>query len=289
MGSPWHGSFRSEERNMTTLLRSNKLVFIGAGNMAEALVKGILATGLRRPGDVAVTDVMPDRLKYFKERFGVDAIEDNALAVKDAGTVVMAVKPQMFVKAAEQVRDSILHDALVVSIAAGIPIRRIETMFLPGTAVVRVMPNMPALVGCGATAFCLGRNAREADAETTGTLFKSVGQVVRLEERLMDAVTALSGSGPAYVFYLAEAMIRAGVEMGMDAETARQLTVATVEGAGRLMADTKLPPSELRQKVTSKGGTTAAALQVMAQGHLDEIAVAAIHAAQARANELSNA
>ena len=272
-----------------TSQRSDKLVFIGAGNMAEALVNGILAGGVRQPGDVTVTDVVEARLRHFRDRFGVEALADNAGAVKDAGTIVMAVKPQLFAEAALQIRDHVLPDALVVSIAAGIPTVRIETMFRPGTAVVRVMPNMPALIGCGAAAFCLGLHAREKDAGTTEALFKSVGQAVRLEERLMDAVTALSGSGPAYVFYLAEAVIRAGVEMGIEPEIARQLTVATFEGAGRLMSETKLPPAELRQRVTSKGGTTAAALRVLEQGNMDGLMVTAIRAARDRASELSNA
>lgn len=268
--------------------RPDRLVFIGAGNMAEALVGGILAAGLRRPADIAVADVAADRLRHFRDTFGVEALDDNSRAVKGAGIVVMSVKPQVFALAAGQVRDSVPPDALVVSIAAGVTTARIEALFRPGAAVVRVMPNMPALVGRCAAALCLGRSANEADAEAAGALFRAVGVVVRVGERLMDAVTALSGSGPAYVFFLAEAMIRAGTDMGMDPEIARQLAAATVEGAGRMMAATNLPPSELRRRVTSKGGTTAAALQVMEQGRLDSLVIEAMRAACARAGELSN-
>lgn len=267
--------------------RPDRLVFIGAGNMADALVGGILAAGLRRPSDVAVADVDAERLRHFKDRFGVEALADNALAARGAGIVVMSVKPQVFDEAASQVRDCIRPDALVVSIAAGVTTARIEALFRPGTAVVRAMPNMAALVRCGAAALCPGLHASEADAEAAGALFRSVGLVVWLEERLMDAVTALSGSGPAYVFYLAEAMIRAGMELGMDAEIARQLAVATVEGAGRMLSGTNMPPAELRRRVTSKGGTTAAALQVMEQGRFDGVVIEAIRAAHARACELS--
>ena len=176
---------------------------------------------------------------------------------------------------------------LVVSIAAGITTHRIQQQLPAGLRVVRVMPNMPALAGAGVSVYCLGERATEADAKLVESLFQSVGVVVRLDEKHLDAVTALSGSGPAYVFFLAEFMMQAGYEMGLDHATAKTLTLGTIRGAARLLEEMGQEPEELRRRVTSKGGTTAAALEVLETGRVREIFVKAIRAAQKRSRELS--
>ncbi len=263
------------------------IVFIGAGNMAEALVRGILDARLSRPSHIRVTDVDQQRLKHFESSYQVTGFEHNAEAVKTADVVVLSIKPDVLPGVLKEVKGYLRRDALVISIAAGIKTRVLETMLGEETRVIRVMPNMPALVGTGAAAFCRGKLATEDDASLVKILFQSVGIIIRVEESALDAVTALSGSGPAYIFYLAEAMLKAAQEMGLDKSTARALTVATVNGAARLLTETGLEPAELRQRVTSKGGTTAAAIDMMEKFHIRDNLIAAIKAARNQSQKLS--
>ncbi|MFC1461771.1 pyrroline-5-carboxylate reductase [Verrucomicrobiota bacterium] len=224
-------------------LKDRKFVFIGAGNMAEALVRGMLRARLCPASAVRVTDIDGARLKKFASEYQVAGSADNADEVKTTDVVVLAVKPQVLPEVLKGLKGSIPAGALVVSIAAGISIRALEGMLADVARVIRVMPNTPALVGCGAAAFCCGSQATEEDARVVSTMFKSVGIVIRVEEPAMDAVTALSGSGPAYVFYLVEAMLKAGAEMGLDQLTASALTLATIEGAAHMLVDTGLGPA----------------------------------------------
>ena len=265
-----------------------KIVFIGAGNMAEALVKGILNAGVSTNKDILVTDIALERLEYFRATYDVAGSSDNISAVKKADMVILAVKPQVLPDVLKQLKGAIRPDILLVSIVAGITTRKIEEGAGENIRVIRVMPNSPALVGAGATVFCCGRWAKDDDAKLVETLFKSVGVVFRGSEDTLDAVTALSGSGPAYVFYLIEAMLRASREMGLEYSLARPLTLATMEGALRLLAKTGLEPAQLRDKVTSKGGTTEAAIEVLRRAHVKESIVEAIRAACRRSKELSS-
>jgi pyrroline-5-carboxylate reductase len=201
--------------------------------------------------------------------------------------VVLAVKPQVMAVVLKDIGSELAPATLVVSIAAGITTQCLQQQLPAGLRVVRVMPNMPALAGAGVSVYCLGSWASEEDAQLVAALFQSVGVVVRLDEKHLDAVTALSGSGPAYVFFLAECMLQAGVEMGLDHATAKTLTLGTIRGATRLLEETGQEPEELRRRVTSKGGTTAAALEVLEEGHVKEMFVKAIRAAQKRSRELS--
>ena len=263
------------------------VAFLGAGNMAEALVKGVLNAGLFVPSQIRVTDVSAARLALFADTYRVGASSDNRGAVAGADVVVLAVKPQVLPELLKEVRDSIPAGALVISIAAGIPLSAIEQGLKPGSRVVRVMPNTPALVGAGAAAFCLGHQASESDAVLVTSLFQAVGLVVRLEESMMDAVTAVSGSGPAYVFYLAEIMLRAARDLGLPDTAARSLVAQTLLGAARMLTETGVAPDELRRRVTSKGGTTAAAIEVLDAGQVRETWEKALHAACRRSKELA--
>ena len=264
-----------------------KITFLGAGNMAEALVRGVLDGRVCDASGVTVTDVRPERLAFFRDNLKVNAVESNRDAAGQADVVVLAVKPQSLGDLLKELKGAASKDALVLSIAAGITTRWIEDRMENGIRVVRVMPNTPALVGQGVSAICGGRWAGEADMGTAERILGSVGSVVRVAEKDMDAVTALSGSGPAYVFFLIEAMMKAAADLGLNDVVARELVNATVEGSARLIIQTGLDAAELRARVTSKGGTTAAALGVLAAGGVAEKWVEAIKAAHHRATELS--
>ena len=263
------------------------LTFVGAGNMAEALVRGIVRAKLLPSQRLRVTDTERRRLDHFQATFGVTGFERNVDGVRGAQVVVMAVKPQVMADVLPEVRAGLAPGTLVISIAAGVTAGRLEKNLPAGTRVVRVMPNMPALAGEGVSVYCPGSRATEDDAKLVESLFQSVGMVVRLDEKHLDAVTALSGSGPAYVFFLAELMMQAGHEMGLDPQTAKTLTLGTIRGAARLLEETGQEPEELRRRVTSKGGTTAAAFQVLEVGRVREMFIKAIQAAQKRSRELS--
>ena len=264
-----------------------KIVFIGAGNMAEAIVRGMLGARLLPKESIHITDIDSGRLSHFANTYHVAGSNDNAKAVQGADVVVLCAKPQVLTDAMNGIKESLSPDVLIVSIAAGVTTRTLESFFDEAMRVVRVMPNTPALVGAGAGAFCCGTHATEEDARFVEIMFNSVGMIIRLEEPLMDAVTALSGSGPAYVFYLVEAMLDAAREMGMEQETARALTIATVQGAASMLKETGLEPHELRRRVTSKGGTTQAAIEVFQKADVHKTISAALKAAQVRSAELS--
>ncbi len=261
------------------------IAFIGAGNMAEALIRGLLSAKTVKPEQIAATDVRPERLEQLHRTYGIHTSADNAKAAAKADVIVLAVKPQQMTNVLSSLHFPL--PALVVSIAAGVPTARIERELGGEPRVVRTMPNTPALVGAGAAALCRGRFATEADLVAAETILGAVGVVVRTDEQHLDAVTALSGSGPAYIFYMAEAMIAAGVEAGLSEDVAKRLAVQTVFGAGKLLAESGELPQELRRKVTSPGGTTEAALKVKMERGFAKIVAEAIHAAARRSRELS--
>ncbi|NKB22857.1 MAG: pyrroline-5-carboxylate reductase [Kiritimatiellae bacterium] len=268
------------------ILNNAKIVFIGAGNMAEALVKGLLETNVSTH-QIIVTDFLQERLDHFKSTYSVEGLRDNSQAVKEADITVLAVKPQMMKEVLAGMRGEYGKETSFISIAAGVTTRAIEGMLGEGTSVVRVMPNTPALVQAGLSAICSGQWAQEAHLKLAERVFRSVGIVVRVEEKEMDAVAAVSGSGPAYVFYLMEAMEEAACQLGLSKETAKQLVQTTVQGAAQLVIQSDDPPDELRKRVTSKGGTTEAALDVLEKGQVFKAFIDAIQAAQRRSLELS--
>jgi pyrroline-5-carboxylate reductase len=268
-------------------LRGKRIAVIGAGNMGEALVRGLLSTGAVGADQITATDVRPARLELFAGSYHVSTTDDNAAAVEGSDVVVLAVKPQQMSEALASFRGAMSPRKLVVSIAAGVRAARLEQELGGSARVVRVMPNTPSRVGAGAAVLSRGLHATESDLATAEAILAAVGTTARADEDLLDAVTGLSGSGPAYVFLLAEAMIRGGIESGLAPEMARKLALQTILGAARLMVESAEDPGLLRQQVTSPAGTTQAALEVMERGRLVEVVAEAIQAATRRATELS--
>jgi pyrroline-5-carboxylate reductase len=262
-------------------LKTKTIAFLGAGNMGEALIRGLLKAQLVPPQQIVAVDVRPDRLEQLHRELGVR----TAAELPAADVVVLAVKPQQLSTAVSSARST--PATLYVSIAAGVTTNRIEVMLGNKARVVRAMPNTPALVGAGAAGLCRGTHATDEDLAVAEMILGAVGVAVRVDEKLLDAVTALSGSGPAYVFYVTEALIKGGIEAGLSRELARQLALQTVAGAAKLMTESGEAPAELRRKVTSPGGTTEAALKVMADRKLTEILVEAMQAAARRSRELA--
>jgi len=263
-----------------------KITFIGAGNMAEAIVAGIVDKQVVAAADVFVTDISEERLTHFMMKYDVATSDDNAYPASLADVVVLSVKPQVFPEVWPEIEETLKPGALVVSIMAGVPSSKISNG--KPIRVVRVMPNTPALIGEGAAGIAAGEFATKADLQVAEKLMGAVGATVVVEEEDLHAVTALSGSGPAYVFYLLESMLEAAGQMGMEKNIARELALATVIGAARLMQETGEDADALRKKVTSKGGTTAAAIQTLEERGVKESIVAALLAAQTRSRELAN-
>jgi pyrroline-5-carboxylate reductase len=266
-----------------------RIAFIGGGHMSTSLVGGLIARGLA-PGDIAVADPVPAQLERLGGRFGVRTSPDNVRAVRDADLVVLAVKPQDMAAAARAIAGEIAaRRPIVVSIAAGIRLADLGAWLGPGVPLVRTMPNRPALIGAGITGACAGALAGPAERVAVESVLTAVGPLVWLEdEALLDVVTALSGSGPAYFFLVIESLEDAGVSLGLPRAIARQLAVHTALGAGRMAAEGDVPPATLREQVTSKGGTTAAALAVLEQADLRGILTAAVTAAARRSAELAD-
>jgi len=267
---------------------SHKVAFIGAGNMSEAMVKGLVATRAVGPGDITVTDVSDARLGHMSATYGVKTDKDNARAVKAADVVVLAVKPQVMDGVLAGLSKSVNSKQLVISIAAGVTVARITKGLGKKARIVRSMPNTPALIGEGAAAIFAGDGCKKDDAKTAKGLLGSVCPIVveLHDESLMDAVTGLSGSGPAYVFVFLEALSDAGVRMGLPRDTAAKLAAQTVAGAARLAIETGRPISELKDMVTSPGGTTINGLERLEAGGLRAAVHAAVEAATKRSKEL---
>lgn len=258
------------------------LCVIGGGNMAEAIVRGALAGNLLPASAVSVHDPLENRRAVFAA-LGCRPCSSPG-DIGGADVILLAVKPQKF---AEAIRDLAVtrQETLLISIVAGVSSARIEAALPPCIRVVRVMPNTPLLIGKGVTAVAAGRRASAGDERTAAALFDCAGQTFAVDESLMDAVTALSGSGPAYLFRLAETLIEGGGELGLPPELARDLTIGMLRGAAEMLADDPRP-AVLRERVTSPGGTTAAALDVFAQRGFRELIAAALRAARDRGAEL---
>jgi len=264
-----------------------KIGFIGAGNMAGALLKGLLAAKLYRPQDMLVSDVVPAQLGKIKRAYRVDGLNNNRAVVRAAQTIVLAVKPQIIDQVLADIRPEVSKDKLFISIAAGVPLRRLETGLGGNARVVRVMPNTPALLGKGMAAVVRGQKAKPPDEKLALTLFRGVGEALAFkDEALMDPVTGLSGSGPAYVYLFAEALIAGGVRAGLSAAVATRLTLQTLEGAVAMLKESGKSPQDLRDMVTSPGGTTLAGLSFLAEGKFTETVAGAVSAATRRSKEL---
>ena len=265
-----------------------KIGFIGAGNMAGALVKGLLRAGGHTPADLWVSDAVDAQVRRLKRAYKVEGTRDNRAIVRGSRTVVLAVKPQVMAQVLDDIRPEVTPKKLFVSIAAGFPLQRLEQGLGGGARVVRVMPNTPCLVGKGMSVAVAGAHATPADLKQTLKLFSACGAAVSITgEALLDAVTALSGSGPAFVYFFAEAMIDGGIRGGLSPQLAAKLCFQTVVGAAAMLVESGMSPRELREMVTSPGGTTLAGLAALDQRQFRETVIAAVEAANRRAHELA--
>jgi pyrroline-5-carboxylate reductase len=270
-------------------MQMDTIGFIGSGNMAEALIKGIISTKVYAPADVSISDIRAERLKFLAKKYNVVPVRDNAELAARVETLVLSIKPQNMADALKSIAGAVKKDCLVISIVAGKRADGIAAV-LGDVAIVRVMPNTPALIGQGASALFANRKAKPM-LKKAMRIFSSVGKAVVVDnEDLLDTVTAISGSGPAYYFLLMEEMIKAGVEMGLSEEIAKELVLQTARGAGMLAveaAKNNEGPAILRQKVTSPGGTTEAALKILAEGKFGPLIAAAVKKAKERSRQLS--
>ena len=262
------------------------LGFLGTGNMAEALLKGILRAGVFRAESIWGSDPRKSRCEVIKERYGIGVTTHNLDVVRKASIVMLSVKPQVLCSVCDEISPYLKPRALVISVAAGVPLAVLQAHLPKGTRIIRVMPNTPALVGAGATAIAAGDNATAEDLQTTERIFKSVGMTVVLEEEQLDAVTGLSGSGPAYVFLMIEALSDAGVKMGLSRYNSLALAAHTVLGSAKLLIETGEHPGHLKDMVTSPGGTAIAGLHTLEAGGLRTTLMNAVEAATKRSREL---
>jgi pyrroline-5-carboxylate reductase len=269
-----------------TILATHTIGFVGAGNMAEALIRGLV-----RGNHVAATQIVAsaprrERLAELAAAYGIDVTADNASVAERASVVVLSVKPQILDKVLREIGDRLKPGTLLISIAAGVDTATIEAAVPDGVRVVRAMPNTPALVGAAATAVSGGKRAVEADLAVARALFDAVGITVELDESHLDAVTGLSGSGPAYIFLILEALADAGVKVGLARRNAQRLAAQTVMGSAKLLLETDEHPGKLKDMVTSPGGTAIAGLHTLEEGGLRTTLINAVETATKRAREL---
>jgi pyrroline-5-carboxylate reductase len=266
---------------------SIKIGLMGAGRMATALARGLVRADMVPAAAVVACDPSDDARKAFAQEVPGTTVEaGNAAEVARADVVILAVKPQTMNDALASIREAIGSHSLVVSIAAGVTLARLESALPPGQRVVRVMPNTPCLIGLGASGFALGTRATKDDAKLVASLLSAVGVAFEVPEKLLDAVTGLSGSGPAFVYSMIEALAAGGVAEGMSPELAGELAARTVAGAAEMVLQTGETPAVLRDRVTSPGGTTLAGLGVLRDRGFGELVSEAVKAATRRSVEL---
>lgn len=270
------------------MTQQHRIGFVGAGNMTAALLRGLLRAGVVTPAQVQVTDLDAAKAQSLASEHGVAISADARELARWASTLILAVKPQSMSAALGQCGATISIDTLVISVAAGVRCSTIAAALPNGTRVIRAMPNTPALVGAGATALCAGPTATAADRELARGLFDAVGRTVVVDESHMDAVTGLSGSGPAYVMVVIEALADGGVRAGLSRETALLLATQTVLGSAQLLLASGDHPAEWKDRVMSPGGTTSAGLEAIEAGRLRHTLGRAVQAATLRSRELGN-
>ncbi|MGI6102401.1 MAG: pyrroline-5-carboxylate reductase [Bacillota bacterium] len=264
------------------------LALIGAGVMGEAIASALLSKGACDPRHLSVSDVRDYRLDALGQQLGVNTCSSNREAVAGASVILLAVKPQAMDTVLSDISDAIGSDQLVISVAAGIDTEWIERRLLPGARVVRAMPNTPGIIGMGITAISPGKHATEQDVSVTEGLFRCMGEVVQVDETLMDAVTGLSGSGPAYCFMFIESLAEAGVLNGLPRDVALKLACWTAMGAAALVKDSGDHPAVLKSRVTSPAGTTAAGLAVLERMGFRAAVIDAVTSAASRSKQLSS-
>jgi pyrroline-5-carboxylate reductase len=262
------------------------IAFLGAGNMANALIRGLVKTGSTR---ITATVKRDEKKLQLETDHGISVGFDNVAAARQAEVVVLCVKPQAFDKLLKEIAPAIDRSKLIISVAAGVPIAAIERRLGAGARIVRAMPNTPCLVGKGATALSAGEHATSDDLALATAIFNSVGITTILDEGLLDAVTGLSGSGPAYIFLIIEALSDAGVKVGLSRHVALKLAAQTVLGSAQLLIETGQHPGQLKDQVTSPGGTAIAGLHTLEAGGLRTTLIDAVEAATTRARQLGDA
>ena len=267
-------------------VKGKRVGFIGGGNMGEALIRGLIGANLVKPDFITATDVRADRAKELIDQFGVTAHSDNARCVRDADVVILAVKPQIMSDVLRDIAAAVEARHLLISIAAGVTTASIRAALGKDARIIRVMPNTPALVLQGAAAIAKGKGLERDDLATAQEIFGAVGRAVVLDEELMDAVTGLSGSGPAYVAIVIESLADGGVKMGLDRATAMTLATQTVLGAAQLLLETGLHPGALKDMVASPGGTTIAGISALEEGGIRTTFIRAVERATQRSREL---
>ncbi len=271
------------------MLTDKKISFIGTGNMGEALISGLICSGSSRPENITCSDVREDNLDAVKKKYGVATTISNIEAVKAGEIVVYATKPQIIATVLKETADYLDMSKLIISIAAGVPMPAIETCLKKDLRLIRVMPNIAAFVKESATAVAAGKNARKEDIEMAMAIFNSVGKTVFIKENeLMDAITGLSGSGPAYIFLIVDAMADAGVKMGLSRKESLLLSSQTVLGAAKLLLETQEHPGQLKDRVTSPGGTAIAGIHTLEKGGIRTTIINAVEAATQRSMELGD-
>jgi pyrroline-5-carboxylate reductase len=269
------------------MISETRVGFIGAGRMATALAQGMLAADVIASDRLCASDVSPEARNGFTVATGAAVWESNRQVIDTARMIVLAVKPQMLPAVLEEIAPVLTPEHMVISIVAGVTLERLESA-LPQRRLVRVMPNTPCLVGAGAAGFSAGRFATDADRELVREMFTTVGLAVDLPEHLLDAVTGLSGSGPAYAFEMIEALSDGGVLMGLPRSTATLLAAQTLCGAAKMVLETGEHPAQLKDAVTSPGGTTIAGLHELERGGLRGVLMDAVRAATERSQELGS-
>jgi len=263
-----------------------KIGFLGAGKMASALAKGFIRAGLVSPGGMLASDPSQAARAGFEKETGAATTTDNRKVPEFASVLVLAVKPDQVVSALSEIRGGLTPEHLLISIAAGVTLAKLEGELGPKARVIRVMPNTPALVGASASAFAAGKAALPNDAELTNRLLSAVGLAFQLKESLLDAVTGLSGSGPAYVYLIIEALSDGGVAAGLPRDVATKLAAQTVLGSARMALETGLHPGALKDMVTSPGGTTIEGLHELEKGKLRGTLISAVRAAAEKSRKL---
>jgi pyrroline-5-carboxylate reductase len=268
---------------------SRRIAILGAGKIGESLLSGLLSSGWRNPEEIVVTGRRQDHLDELAERYKVEATTSNSQAVSTASIIVIAVKPQDFDGLLGEIGHLLTADQTVLSVAAAVPTEQIERHLADGVPVLRAMPNTPATVHEGIAGLCAGAHASGEHLATGREVLEHVGRVVEVAETYMDAVTAVSGSGPAYFALLAEAMIEAGILLGLSREVSTDLVVQTMFGTAKLLRDEHMHPVELREMVTSPGGTTIRAIRELERAGVRAAFLNAIQAAMERSQELREA
>ncbi len=269
-----------------SILSGLKIGVIGSGHMGQALVKGLVERSVY-PQNISVFDLDKKKVDAIKKEAHVKVAKSNRHCASLSDVIILAVKPKDLQGVAEEISSVLDQGSLVVSIAAGVPLVKLEAYFKKPVSLVRVMPNMPALVGAGMSALSLGKRATQKHRKITEAIFSAIGDVVVTQEKMLDLVTAVSGSGPAYFFLLAEKLIEAAYEMGMKVDVAKRLVYQTAFGSGKVLAQSGEDPEDLIERVASKGGTTEAALKVFQKQGIGKIIQDAVKAAYQRSKAIS--